>query len=65
MRVHVYQFKLKGLAMGGGGEGWVSAMSLYFAKMVVRHISLHLRFFKSFCFDHISHENLLFFRLII
>lgn len=42
LRVRVYQFKLKGLA-GGGGLG--SAMSLFFAKMVVRHISRDLSFF--------------------
>ena len=42
VHVHVYQFKLKGLA---GGGGWVSAMLLFFAKMVVRHISRHLSFF--------------------
>ena len=42
LRVRVYQFKLKGLA---GGGGWVSAMLLFFAKMVVRHISRYLSFF--------------------
>ena len=41
VHVHVYQFELKGLA----GGGWVSAMLLFFAKMVVRHISRHLSFF--------------------
>ena len=42
----------------GGGGGWVSAMLLFFAKMVVRHYQPPSQLFLIFCFDHISHEFL-------
>ena len=60
LHVHVYQFKLKGLAGGGGREGWVSTMSLFFAKMVVRQISRHLSVFKVLFRSHIPRKFIIF-----
>ena len=63
LRVRVYQFKLKGLAGGGGGLGFCYV--IIFCKDGSAPYKPPSQLFLKFCFDHISHKNLLFFRLII
>ena len=52
--VHVYQFKLKGLAGGGLGFCYV----IIFCKDGSSSYQPPSQLFLIFCFDHISHENL-------